>query len=443
METVAKKRRPFSFYVCSFAFSLERFSFYSAKWVIAAFLVATVAKGGLGLTPEEGAKMTSSLIALTYIAPIIGSIISDRYIGAKYLVPVGMLFMAGGYYVGYTAHSASTVYTMIILLAIGTGLFKSQTNAITGRLFDDKKELDSAFSTQYSFVNFGSFIGTTIIGLIAIKYGYNVCFLICSIVMLVNTAWFIFGWRFLGEAGAKPFKVNELAKKEEVKEEKKPLTTLEKKRIAAIVLVSMLSIVFWIFWYLAYMPVYYHWGGENAAANWMIGSFEIPTSWFDSLNALCCIVMGPLLGSFWSKKARSAKGDWNFFQKTAFGMILLGISYVVFALADVLRGGNQASILWLVAFGIILSLGEMVFSPLGNSFITKYAPPRLLSTMMAVWVFAVFFAGKFYGDLYALLRKYPFANAYFTVAGIALGVGILILLLSKKLNNLINEKKEA
>ncbi len=359
-----------------------------------------------------------------------------------------MLLMAGGYFVGYTAQSSAAIYTMIILVALGTGLFKSQNSAITGRLFDNRKALDSAFSTQYSFVNIGSFFGTTIIGLIALKYGFNVCFLICSIIMVVDAVWFVFGWRFLGDAGKKPFKVNELAKKEkeEKKEEKRPLNSLEKRRVGAIILISFLSIVFWIFWYLAYMPVYYHWGGENAAANWMIGSFEIPTAWFDSLNALGCIVLGPILGAFWYRKAMSKKGDWNMFQKTAFGLILLGISYVIFALADVLRGGNQASILWIIVFGIILTLGEMVFSPLGNSFITKYAPTRILSIMMSVWVLAAFVAGKFYADLYALLRKYPFSNAYFTVAGIALGFGILILLFSGKLNSLVvdkNEKKQA
>ncbi len=74
MEAVGKNKRPFGFYVCSIAFSLERFAFYSAKWLIAAFLVTSVVKGGLGLTPEEGAKMTSNWVAFTYAAPIFGSI---------------------------------------------------------------------------------------------------------------------------------------------------------------------------------------------------------------------------------------------------------------------------------------------------------------------------------------------------------------------------------
>lgn len=439
MET--SNRRPFGFYVCSFAFAFERFAFYGAKWLIAVFVVASVADGGLALSSADAAKMSANLVAFTYLAPLIGGYISDRHIGARYLVPVGMILMGAGYLVGWQASSAAMVNLMIVLVSIGTGLFKCQTNAITGRLFEDPRQLDSAFSTQYSFVNFGSFFGTTILGVVAVTNGYSVCFLICAVMMFLDAAWFIFGWRFLGETGKKPFKIDEHKKVEESKkEEAKPLTTIEKKRVAAIILVSFFSIIFWVFWYLAYMPVYYYWGGDAAAANWMIGSFEVPTAWFDSLNAFMCITLGPILGGLWTRLAKRPKGDLSMFKKTALGMILLGLSYVIFALADVTRGDNLAPLAWIIAFGVVLSLGEMVFSPLGNSFITKFAPPRLLTSMMSVWVLAVFFAGKSYGWLYEFTLKFEFATAYFTIAAIAIVAGIILWALDKTLNGLVVEE---
>ncbi len=440
METSVKKGRPFGFYVCSLAFTFERFAFYSAKWLMTVFIVAAVMEGGLGLDPTDGAKASANLVAFTYLGPLFGAYISDHWVGARYLVPVGMLLMGAGYLVGWKAMDIKSVYTMIVLVSLGTALFKAQANAITGRLFKNKADLDGAFSTQYSFVNIGSFIGTTFIGVVALKYGYRVGFLICAIMMFFNAAFFIAGWKFLGEAGKKPFKVNENADEKEEKEEKKPLTRLEKRRVAAIILISMFSIVFWIFWYLAYMPVYFHWGAtaETAArANWMIGDFEIPTAWFDSLNAFVCIAMGPVLGAWWLKRAQRPKGDWTMFQKTAIGMFLLGLSYVIMVFADITRGDGQASILWIIAFGVVLSLGEMVFSPLGNSFITKYAPPRILSNMMAVWVLAVFFSGKSYGAIYALTQKYAFSTAYSVVAAIAIGGAAVLWLVSGKLQDLI------
>ena len=247
METTVQKR-PFGFYVCSIAFSLERFSFYSAKWLMTIFVALSIAEGGLGLTSGDAAKMSANLVAFTYLLPLIGSYISDYLVGARYLVPIGLVLMGAGYLVGWQADSALMINVMIILVSIGTGLFKSQTNAITGRLFEDEGQLDGAFSIQYSFVNFGSFVGTTLIGLLALRYGHQFCFLICGIVVLIGAIWFVFGWRYLGQAGKRPFKVDEtkvvVEKKEE--EETKPLTVLEKKRIAAIIMISAFSIIFWV-----------------------------------------------------------------------------------------------------------------------------------------------------------------------------------------------------
>lgn len=441
MENTNKK--PFGFWICSIAFSFERFAFYSSKWLLTVFVAASVVKGGLGLSTADAAKMSANLVAFTYIAPIVGSFISDRFIGARYLVPVGMILMGIGYLVGWKATSASMMNLMIILVSLGTGLFKCQASAITGRLFDDPTELDSAFSVQYSFVNIGSFIGTTIIGALAGTKGYSFCFLICAIMMFIDAIWFTFGWRYFGEIGKKPFKVNDhKEEKEAAEEEKKPLTPMEKKRVAAIVLVSLFSVIFWVFWYLAYMPVYFYWAGDHPAANWMIGNFQVPTAWFDSLNALSCIVLGPILGKVWEKLAKRPQGDLSMFKKTALGMMLLGLSYVIFALADVTRGGNLASLAWIVAFGIVLSLGEMVFSPLGNSFISKFAPPRVLATMMSVWTLAVFFSAKSYGWLYEFTLKFKFATTYFVIAAIAIVSGIILWSLDRKLNSLV-EKEEA
>ena len=446
MEKTVNSKKPLGFYFCSLAFTFERFAFYSAKYIIAIFVAASVASGGLGLTPADGAKTTANLVAFTYLAPLIGGYISDHFIGARYLVPIGCLFMAAGYFVGYLANDIILLNLMILLVSIGTGLFKPQTNAITGRLFDDKTKLDNAFSTQYSFVNIGSFIGTTVIGLIQLSFGFRICFLICSIALVIDALMFVFGFRYLGEVGKKPFKLEEDMKENTLKEEdvvKKPLSTLEKKRVWAIILVSAFSTIFWVFWYLSYMPVYYHWGGDTPAANWFIGNFQIPTSWFDSLNALACILLGPLLGAYWERRAKSPKGDLSMFQKTSLGMILMGITYIIFGLAEITRGEGQANIMWIIAVGIILSLGEMVFSPLGNSFISKFSPPKLLSMMMAVWAFAVFISGKSYGYIYQFTLKFDYAKIQFVIAAIAIIGGIVLLLLNKKLQSLVIENKES
>ncbi|EPZ53683.1 POT family protein [[Clostridium] sordellii ATCC 9714] len=190
------------------------------------------------------------------------------------------------------------------------------------------------------------------------------------------------------------------------------------------------------------MPILYHWGPDfdyANKANWMIGNFTVPSSWFDSLNALCCIVLGPILARVWAKKAKSKKGDLSMFKKTALGMLFLGVAFGVMALAEVVRGDGQANLMWIVMVGVLMSLGEMVFSPLGNSFISKFSPAKLLGLMMGIWPVAVFIAGKAYGYLYEYLSKFSFAPAYALVGVIVLVCGILLWSLDKKLNKLVED----
>ncbi len=113
--------------------------------------------------------MQANLVAFTYLAPIIGGYISDRWIGARYTIPIGMLIMGVGYYLGSIATTVSMVNAMIILVSIGTAFFKGNVSAVNGQLFDNQEELDTAFSVQYSFVNIGSFIGTTAVGILYLK----------------------------------------------------------------------------------------------------------------------------------------------------------------------------------------------------------------------------------------------------------------------------------
>ena len=448
MDGTVKRMGGVGFWVCNFAFTLERFSFYSVKWLIVQFLVASVADGGLGVAKENGASYQSFFVAFTYLAPLFGSYISDHLVGAKYLVPIGMALISLGYFFGFRADSLSDVAIMIALVSIGTGLFKPQTNSITGKLFSDPKDLDMAFSTQYSMVNLGSFIGTTSVGLIAGTRGYRICFLVCSIVMLVNAVMFFLGWGPLGEAGAKPFKDSAAStEKAKTAEPSRPLTKIEKQRVMAIVAVSLFSSIFWIFWYLGYLPVYDHWGATNEAKefvnmNWKLFGFTIPTSFFDSENGLLCIALGPVLGMLWARDAKRPGGGLSIFKHTALGMGILGLAFLVAALAEITRAGRPASLLWVVAFGFGMSLGEMTFSPLGNSFISKFAPGRLLSAMMAVWTFAIFIAGYSYGNLYNFISKLPFAPANFGIAALLIVLAAVLWGMDKKLNSLIVSEEE-
>ncbi len=449
-EMVVKDKRPFGFYVCCVAFMFERMAYYAAKYLIFVFVAATLVTGGLGLTKVEAALIQSNFVAFTYLAPIVGGYLSDRYIGARYCVPVGLLLMAGGYIVGGSATSVVAMNIMVALVAIGTGLFKGNISAINGSLFEDKRQLDSAFSVQYSFVNIGAFIGTTAVGiLIATAFahggvqGFRPAFKLCGIICAIDTVWFLLGMKSLGDVGKKPFKAGKHIEKKVVTETK-PLTRVEKRKIFAIVLVSIFSIVFWLFWYLTYLAVY-DYGGQFI--NMTVGGFAVPLSWFDSLNSLACIAMGPILAILWFKLSKRPKGDMSLFKKLALGISFLGMSFLMLVGAELSRGvgaaaTSKASIIWIIAFGVLLSMGEMLFSPLGNSFVTKYAPNKMYSVLMGVWIFATFVAGKSYGYLYAFASKFPIMKAYIIIPIILFIFAALLFVFDKNLVKLLEDEDQ-
>ncbi|MBA4699999.1 MAG: peptide MFS transporter [Ruminococcus sp.] len=443
-----KKRKPFGFYVCALGFTFERCAFYTVKYLLAIWIATNAAGGGLGLTDAKAASMSAIFVAATYITPIIGGYIADYWLSPRICVITGMILMGIGYLCTWQANSTTLVWVMILFVAVGTGLFKGNLSGVNGLLFEDKDELTEAFSIQYSFVNIGSFIGTTFVVLAADSRGYNFVFLLCAIFLFVDAIWFGLNQKALGDAGKKPFKHDQrkfIDSKKKKAEETQPLTTSDKKRILAIVLVTMFSIVFWVVWYMAYMPAYFYFGYGDGAdflnrANWYIGSWQVPTSYFDSLNAITCIILGPVLAGVWARLARRPKGDLSMFKKTSLGMILVGCSFVAMVLADIIRGEGQASLLWIIVIALLMSVGEMVFSPLGNSFITMFAPAKVLGLLLGLWPIAVFFATMIYPALYAFLKTVPFQAGYGSVAAVVIILGVILWLMSGKLDKLAEEK---
>lgn len=445
-----KKGLPFGFYVCSLSFSFERLAYYAAKWGLATFIVAGAAYGGLGIDKSVGAVMSSNLVAFTYITPIIGGYVADRWVSPRLLVPLGEILMGLGYLFAWKATGVGSLWAMIILVSVGTGCFKANVSGINGRLFPlaEQEELDTVFNLQYMFVNIGSFCGTTFLSLVALSAGYRTLFLICGIFMFIDCAWWIFGMKSFGDAGKKPFKLDNRDTKENQEKADAPLTKLEKNRVIAICIVTLFSGIFWLIWYMAYMPVYYEFGpveqGGMGWANWNIGSFQMPTAWFDSMNALLCIILCPVFAGIWAKMRQRPQGDWGMFTKTALGIIILGLCTASMVLAAVISGEgtkDPAGIWVIILTAVAMTVGEVIFSPLGNSFISQYAPKKLLGTLLGVWPLIIFFSGKLYGPLYNWLGNFSFVKAYGVVTLVIVGCGVVMLLFTKKFDAMIGREK--
>ena len=451
MDATAKRKGyPKAFWACACTEIFERLSYYLGRSLILIFVSASVATGGLGLDDTVAANMQSNLTAFSYLLPLFGGLVVDRFIGAKYTTPVGMAIAGIGYYMGGVATSATGVYAMIFLVSLGLALFKN--GPIIGRVITDKSQMDPAFAMRYTLVNVGAFIGTFLVGILYKDVfakdgvlGFAPCFKLAGLVMVLGALWYVFVcWRFLGDVGKLPFKKTKTAEELEAEKQAKleagqkaPLTSNEKKRIGAIIIASGFSIIFWIFWYLGYMPVYFYWA-ENM--NWVVAGYEVPSTWFDAANSFFCVVLGPVTAALWNKLAARPQGDMSLFRKTGLGIAIIGLGYIFYAIIDIARGSNKASVLWLIVFAFLLTLGEMFFSPLGHSFISKYSPSRYLAIMMSMWGFATFIAAKSYGPVYGILfgGNIEFKWACIGIAVVSFVAAVIMIAMDKKLSALVD-----
>ncbi len=457
MEATKKKTYPLGYWICCLTYTFERFAFYGSKPLLVLFLTKSVAEGGIGIDPVDAAPIAALLTSLTYLAPIVGGWICDRWFGARYAVTLGCVLMGLGYFIGWKSTSVAMVYAMIIVVSVGTAFFKGNLAAIIGRMFDDKDVLDAAFSIQYSFVNIGSFFGSMICGILYLnqfangeELGFRTVFLFCGVLVIVGGVFFTLCYGFLQGQGKLPFKyltdtqgnVIGEAKKEKAEKSTAPLTVVEKNHVLAIILVSLFSVIFWLAYYQQdiFLTLYIE---EKVMRN--IGSFTLsPVHLTTTWNGLLCIFMSLAFAKLWATLAKRPQGDLSMFHKVTLSFVFLGLSYASLMVMELLRGvgapdSQKAHFLWIVIFGIFITIGEICFSPLGNSFVSKFAPKKYLSLLMGVWTAATFVASQLNGQVMKLVQKLGDFNIMVAFAIISFACAVIMFFLIKPLNKLTEE----
>ena len=152
------EKHPKGFYACCITFMFERLAFYGAKPILLLFLITATLQGGLGIERNRCGShgSESDSVHLYGTADRRNYLLTDGW-ERDIAISLGYIIMAIGYLVGWKATGPGMVNLMIILVSIGTGLFKGNLNALIGRQYQNKELLDAAFSIQYSYVNVWGF----------------------------------------------------------------------------------------------------------------------------------------------------------------------------------------------------------------------------------------------------------------------------------------------
>jgi len=494
-EAVAQQntKHPAGLFSLFFTEMWERFSYYGMRALLVLYLTSTALKGGFGLDRASALEIYAIFTGLVYLTPILGGILADKLIGQRQSVYIGGMLMAlGNFALALSAGIAGAdsvadgrqamLNLGLGLLIAGNGFFKPNISTMVGGLYE-KNDIrrDSGFTLFYMGINLGAFMAPLIAGSLGELYGWEYGFTASGIGMLLGLVIFASTQKYLLNVGLPPSAPATQTKLQPKDYVSIVLWTIgvaalvygmltifitmsdstysivtntifivgalfviyliftntnggdEWSRVGVIVVLSIFNVLFWAGFEQA-GGTFNLFADENTNRN--VGSFTIPTTWFQSINAFAIFALAPVFAALWIF-LNKRKANPNIPVKFGFGLILLGLGFVVMYFASQnSQGGILISPLWLVAVYVLHTVGELFLSPIGLSMITKLSPPKIVSLMMGLWFCSIALANYMAGMLESILHKFEMNLFLFLVLTSIVG-GILMLLISPVLKKMM------
>jgi len=157
------KGHPKALFVMFMANMGERFGFYTMISIFVLFLQAKY-----GLSTGGAALIYSVFVSCVYFLPLLGGFLADKVLGYGKTVSIGLVTMFLGYALLALPSKMATGFPLVIgalaVIAMGTGLFKGNLQALVGNLYDDPKYSplrDRAFNIFYMGINIGAMFAPT------------------------------------------------------------------------------------------------------------------------------------------------------------------------------------------------------------------------------------------------------------------------------------------
>ncbi|MGY8918172.1 MAG: peptide MFS transporter [Flavobacteriales bacterium] len=428
---------PVGLYVLFFTEMWERFSYYGMRAILVLYLVSE-AKGdnpGLGWADGEALALYGWYTMMVYVMSVPGGIIADKFLGQKRSVFIGGILLLIG-------HSTLAIeqmwafYTGLVFIVLGVGMLKPNISTMVGGLYKNGDiRRDKGFTIFYIGINVGAFISSLVVGYVGEVYGWHYGFGLAGIGMAFGVIQYAFGQKYLTQVG------NFLGDSEGDRQVMDaPLTKVEKDRVVVLLISFLLVIVFWGAFEQAggLMNIYTMEKTDRLLGNWLV-----PASWFQSINAMFIIFFGTTVALFWANRKMKGKVSTSLF-KMIVGLIIMGIGFFFMTAATAqYEATGSSAMYWLVLAYLFHTIGELCLSPVALSFVTKLAPVKYASIMMGVYFMMTGFGSKLAGLLGEWSSSLGEYTIFTGIAIISVCIGLLVLVLRKKLEVLTHGVEDA
>ena len=420
-------RHPRGLYVLFATEMWERFSFYTMLAMFTLYLRDTTGQG-FGWTADQATSLYANYLMFVYASPFIGGWLADRKLGYRRSVMLGGLFFIAGHLL-LSIRSIPVVYAALTCLVVGNGLFKPNVSAMVGNLYPEGSHLkDRAYNIFYMGINVGAFLAPVIAEMVHGRFGFHPAFAVAAAGMVISVTIL---WRFKRHVEGADSPTG-LASPAAVAGTQPIDAVPTRNRIAALVVVYLIVIVFWMVFHQNGSTMTY-WANENTA--WRVTGIIS-----NAINPAWVVLLTFPLVAFWRWLDRSGREP-STPVKMAIGMGLTATAFLVlFVAARVgeasVTDGNiyhyRVSPLWLVGAYGVLTLGELMLSPMGLSLVSKVAPRQHRGIMMGGWFVATAIGNKL-TQIGKLWDDMPHSSFWLMLSGAAVVMAIVLLLVLKPL----------
>ena len=482
------KEHPGGLYTLFFTEMWERMSYYGMRGILVLFMTATIFEGGLEIDAVSASAIYGIYSACVYLVALIGGWLADRHIGQqKAILYGGIVIMFGHFLLAFT--NLQTFYLGLIFVVLGTGLLKPNISAIVGGLYEnDIEKKQSGFTIFYMSINIGSVLGFFICGYLGENIGWHYGFAAAGVGMALGLVQFILTKKNLGAIGSKPsIKLDKDSKKKElrifnylmisffiivslglfgfIKFNPIPVANI----LTAVILLIAVSYFLYLFTLgklniverkkiilivVLFFGAAFFWSGFDQAGSSfnifakeytdrLILGWEYPASWLQVLNPILVVILSPFMAYIWFFLGKRML-DPSLPFKFGLGLVFMAIGFLFIATgASIAIQEGTAGAKWLLLTYLFHTIGELTLSPIGLAAISNLSPKRFVGQMMGVWFLAsslgAIIAGLISGQAtYDGLGSMP--DLFNKIAILSSVIGLLLILISKPLNNWVFKK---
>ena len=431
------KKHPRALAFIFFTEMWERVGFYTLMAILVLYM-----DNVLGWSDARKGDYYGLFLALCYFVPLLGGWLGDKVVGQIRTVRAGAFLMALGY-VGLAVSGpgrVATFYVGLLLIGVGTGIFKVNMAVLVGNLYAGKPELkDAGYNIFYMGVNLGAMVAPLVATLNnAVFHSYNLSFWVAAAGMVFALIIFRAGEPLLrpmdcklgpGDAAAAPKPSGQTSPTAPAAVRAAMDKREERQRIATLVILFLIVIFFWVAFYQNFFGLTLFAERSTIILKWL------RPETYQFFEPFFILALTPLLLALFSRLNRSGREP-STPVKILLGMLIMSLAMIVMVFAALAGGNRDQNILspsWLIGTYFLVTLAEILISPMGQSFVSKVAPPKIAGLMMGGW-FAAIAAGSYgSGMLGKFYSAVPHHQFFLFLAGLMALAAVLVAAFLRKL----------